>query len=299
MRKIVVSLFLVVYSFSFAQDYEWMTSLSFAKKLALAQDKMLFVMWEGAALDFQTLIRVEGLSRREYVSILDNEVISEILWENFVPVVISETFYEDLLSEIEGKRSTRYIDKFNDDSVKIMDANGNILNSRAYFNEEFGFNWEKILKTYAINTKFLREELKSYAKKQNFVTAYRLAKKYLDLAIVRNKDIERELIDLASIYINEAKGFAKSEAQNQQAILLQKCNLLSQFEWALRDKPKKLLRVLKDFGEEGVASANKSLFNLLNFTAYALLKNTDGMEAWRSKVSLVDLKKVTLIMNKN
>lgn len=299
MKKLLCYLFLITSLTSSAQSYEWMSSLEFAKKLALSQDKLLFVMWENSALDLLTPTVVKGTNKREYVSVLDNEALNKILWQHFVPVVVSELFYEDYYSEIKGKRSLRYVNKFNDDGYKIMDANGNILNTRAYFNPEAGFYIEKVLEDYAFSTVFLKEELKSYKKKKTFVTTYRLAKKYLDFTVISNKNQERELIDLAFIYIDEAEAFITAQPNENKEMLFQKCQLLRLYEFVLRDKPKKVLRELKTLAETGIKSPNNSLYNFLNFAAYSLLKDKESIEEWRKKVSLGDVKKVSAILNKN
>ena len=46
MKKAVFLFFLISFTFNFCQSQEWMNSLDVAKRLALVQDKMLFVVWE-------------------------------------------------------------------------------------------------------------------------------------------------------------------------------------------------------------------------------------------------------------
>lgn len=302
MRKVLASIFLITTLLSSAQiepSYEWMTSLDFAQRLARAQNKMMLAMWEGAAIDFQTPIIEDGSKRRQYVSILDNYKLNEILWEHFVLVVLNENNYAEMLATIKDKRSQRYIDKFNDDTVKIMDANGNIINTRDFYEDYFGFDLEKLLRKYAFSTKYLSEELNSYFQKRTFISAYRLARKYVDLAIVKNKDVEKEFMDMAIIYINEAKEFALKENAEEQKELLQKCTLLSLYETVLKDRPKKVLRSLKEIEKEGLLPNNQKLFDVLTFTSFVLSKDRKNIELWRDKVSAVDLDRIRLITNKN
>ena len=43
--------------------------------------------------------------------------LNDLLWNYFIPIKVNETMYSDLFNKIEGKRSWRYINLFQDDSL--------------------------------------------------------------------------------------------------------------------------------------------------------------------------------------
>jgi hypothetical protein len=64
-------------------------------------------------------------------------------------------------------------------------------------------------------------------------------------------------------------------------------------------KAKKVLRQLKRMDASEVNGPNEELVAFLYFTSYALLKDETNASVWRSKVSLVNLKKANLIVKNN
>ena len=98
MRKIALICVLVLAFCLKSNAQEWMKSLSIAKRLAQTENKMLLVMWEEATLYPFPVVMFDDNGRRIYVEdMFDVEEIEEILWENFVPVMINENEYNDCL----------------------------------------------------------------------------------------------------------------------------------------------------------------------------------------------------------
>jgi hypothetical protein len=279
---------------SFSQ--EWMTSLDVAKRLARVQDKMLFVMW-GDAIDYEFPIvyRKEGSAIQLVTDLLRDEEVNELIWENFIPVLLYESTYADLFNEIKDTRSDKYIKKFQDDGIKIMDANGNILNT-GYFSVD-PFNFSNFVKRYGLSTAFLRGQLLNYAKKKNFNTTYSLGSKYLDYAIFVNRKVKEEVTDLAIVYIDEANRLLDKEALKNKDTLKQKCELLKQKKFLVLKSPRKVLRYLKKVEPASIYKVNEPIYAFLYYTSYQLIKDEKNAALWKSKVSLVDLKKAQLIIN--
>jgi len=202
-----------------------------------------------------------------------------------------------LSDQIKETRGTRYYNKLVDDSIKIMDVNRNILNIITSGIEHE--NLSLIIKKYALNTSFLKQALIEYSKEDNYATSFRLASKYLDFAIFVEKDTRFEIIQLAGIYLDEAiNHLSKSDLKNKRA-LLQKCDLLKKKEYLILNKPRKALRHLKKLDITEIDKINQSLFSFLNYAAFKLLRDEENAALWKSKVSLVDLKKTKLIININ
>ena len=293
---IKLTFILLVANLTYAQ--QWMTSLDIAQKLALVQNKMVLMVWEESTTYPYVVFVNDDKGRTILIeNLFEDESISPLIWEHFIPVIVNEDQYEDLYIKIKGKRKLSYIDKFNDDSIKIMDVNGNILNT-SDFTEDYQ-NITKMIKRYALNTKFLTPEMIGYRKERNFYSAYFLASKYLDFALYTNKKLRPAIIDLSNIYLDEAIAFSEASTTKDKSILKQRGELLKIQEYLILKRPKKVLRQLKRIKDEVVESSNKSFVAFLYYTAYMSLNDTEKAEAWKSKISLVNLKKAQLIINLN
>ena len=209
MKKVTLVLLLLTLSINQCISQEWMTSLEIAKRLARVQNKMLFVMWEKSTeYDFPVVFNDEN-GQGYYTDLFENETINKIIWGYFVPVKLNESTYSDLYSEIENKRNEKYIRIFQNDGIKIMDANGNILNT-GYFGSD-PFNIVDFIEHYQLNTTFLKARLNNYFEKRNFYTTIALASKYLDYAVFVDKKVRKEITELAFIYINESSELLEVE----------------------------------------------------------------------------------------
>ncbi|MCB0462972.1 MAG: hypothetical protein KDC81_09755 [Flavobacteriaceae bacterium] len=294
MKKIILTFLIVFSSLFVGQSQEWMTSLEVAKSLAFVQDKLLLVIWEDVSYgQYPILIKTDnGVA---YVDdLFKNENVNELIWKHFVPVIISESSYNDLFNEIKGKRNQLYIDKFNDDSIKIMDINGNIINtSLAYYDY---LDIEKFISKYALNTSFLKAELTNYKTQQDFNTAYRLGSKYIDFAVLVNDDVRPEIIKLSNYYLKQAEALLSVENSDD---LKQKIEFQNIYQDLVLGKPKKVLRQLKRIDSTQVDESDESFIAFLYFTSYLLLKDETNASVWRSKVSLVNLKMTNLILKNN
>lgn len=296
MKKKILLLLVTLSLSNLCQSQEWMTNLDVAKRLASVQNKMLFMMWEEATWEPYP-VSIKQNNRATFVNLFDSEYVNEKLWEHFIPVRVGEYMYDQLFKDIEGKRKQSYINRFNDDSIKIMDINGNILDTYS-FNATF-LNLDNFIKIYALNTSYLKQELKNYRGKKNFFTAFRLASKYIDYALFVNKRVRKKMIDLADVYIHEADTFLQQSTAENKAAFIQKSKLLKLKRYLILNKPKRVLKSLNKLEDGKVHSINKPLVAFLYHTSYRLQKDKEKSEQWKSQVSLVDLKYTQMIVNIN
>ena len=297
MKKTILLFVFVIISFNSCLAQEWFTSLEVAKKLALIQDKMLFVMWENTFNYPYTVELNNDKGDTIITDLFEDDSINRIIWDYFIPVKIYESKYAELSNQIMETRGTKYFNKLIDDSIKIMDVNGNILNINA--SNEYIENLSLLIKHYALNTSFLKQELINYSKQKNLTTSFSLASKYLDFAILSENDIRFEIIQLANIYFNEAKKHLPKSDLNNEMVFLQNCDLLLVKEDLILNKPRKVIRHLRKINMTEIHKRNQSLFSFLNYTAYKLLNDEENAVLWKSKVSFVDLKKAKLIIKNN
>ncbi|WP_282040620.1 hypothetical protein [Winogradskyella flava] len=299
MKGHLVKLIFLVFAINLSTAQEWMTDLKIAQKLALVQNKMVLMVWEGTTeYPYPVFVNNEK-GRKIYVdNLFLDENLSPLIWEYFVPVIVSENKYGVYYSEIKGKRSRNYIEKFNDNSIKIMDVNGNILNTSDIYLEDLE-NISTIIKKYALDTEFLAPELRGYQTQKDFYSAYYLASKYMDFSLYGKEKLRPDLLKLAKIYIDEARSFAKAESKEEQSVLAQRCNLLEINQYLLLKRPKKVLRLLEKMDAYKIDNANTSFIAYLYYTAYMSSKRLEDAESWKSKISSVNLKKAQVIINLN
>ena len=297
MKKTVL-IFLIALNFvGIGNAQEWFTSFDIAKKLALIQDKMLLVMWQNT-LDYPypvMLVGDKGVSM--VVNLNKSDDVNSLIWEHFVPVILLESEYDEIYSKVKKTRNVRYLDKLTDDSIKIMDVNGNILNAK-YVPTNYE-NLSLIIRKYGLSTSFLKLELANYSKEKNVTTAFNLGSKYLNFSIYIPKDTRAEIIDLANIYFNEAKSYlAESDLKNKTGFL-QRLEFLDIEKALILSNPRKARRLLKKIDEAEIDSTNQSLYSFLNYTTFKVLKKEDEVTLFKDKLSAIDLKKAELITNLN
>ncbi len=296
MKKTILLFVFVITSFNFCLAQEWFTSFEVAKKLALVQDKMLFVMWEDA-LKYPYPVLIDNEKGGSIITdLFVDDSMNSIIWKYFIPVKIYESKYAELSNQIKETRGLKYFNKLIDDGIKIMDVNGNILNINTSEPIE---NLSLFIKHYALNTSFLKQELVNYANEKNATTSFSLASKYLDFAIFVEKTSRFEIIQLANIYFDEAKNQLPKSNLNNKKAFLQRCDLLKIKEYLILNRPRNALRHLRKINMTEIYKRNQSLFSFINYTAFKLLKDEDNAVLWKSKISLVDLKKAKLIINNN
>lgn len=298
MKNLFIKFLVLIFAVNLSYSQKWMTNLDIAQNLALAQNKMVLMVWEETTKYPYPVVVQDDKGRTLLIEdLFTDEYLSPLIWKNFVPVIVSENRYNDFYKEIKDKRKQSYIDKFNDDSIKIMDANGIILNTSGFSENLTDITY--LINTYALNTQFLTNELRGFKDKKDFYSAYYLASKYLDFALYANNRIRSEIIEVSDIYLKEAINLIDSNTQEENAILMQRASLLDIQKFLILEKPKKVLRQLKRMNAESIDNNNKPLVSFLYFTAYSILKDQKEAAVWKDDVSVVNLRKAQMIINLN
>jgi hypothetical protein len=298
MKNVLLKLLLVVLMVNTASAQEWMKNLEVAQALATVQNKMVLMVWEETTTYQYPVIVKDDKGRTVFINNLyEDEQVSPLIWEHFVPVIVSEYRYADLYEKIKENRSQKYLDKFNDDSIKIMDVNGNILNVN-YSTEDFQ-NITTLIERYSLNTAFIAKELQDYREDKNFYSAYFLASKYLDLSMYAKPRTRNDIIELSNIYINETERLISKEEQNEQTALKQRCELLKLQKYLLLKRPKKVIRQLNKIKDDEIVESNKPFMAFLYYAAYMSTGKSEDAEEWKSQISSVNLKKAQKIINLN
>ena len=275
---------------------EWIVSFDVAKRLASVQDKMLFVLWEGS-FEYSNPVSINfGNGAVSVVDISKDTSLDTLIQEYFILVKLSESEYDQFINEASG-RGYKYLNKLNDNSIKIMDFNGVILNM--YDVAEGIVNLSLLIKKYALNTSFLKTELESYSVNQNFMTASLLGMRYIDFSIYADEQLRPELITLATVYLDESEHFLSQIEDDRKEAYLQKIELVEIKSSLILNKPKKAYRQIKRIDENQLDAINESLFAFLNYTVFKLLDDEMNADLWKSKISSLDLKMAELIIKNN
>lgn len=296
--------FLIIFnSITFCNAQEWFTSLEVAKRLALVQDKMLFVMWEGS-VEYEFSVFLSHSNRvSEVVDLRNSEYINQMIWDNFVPVLLPEYEYSEFSDQVKKTRGLKYYNKLIDDTIKIMDVNGNILNIddtediNYFFDINGNLKIVNFINRYALNTSYLRQELENHLRDKNLNSTFYLASKYLDYAIFVKKKLRPEIIAMANIYFDDVETYLEQGNIDNSLAIHQRLELLKLKEDLILNQPKKVKRLLKKLDEENIDKINYSLFSFLNYTTFMLLNKTENTALWKDKVSSIDLRLAGLILN--
>jgi len=298
MENLFIKFLFLLFTVNLSNAQAWMTNLDIAQRMASVENKMLLMVWEETTkYPYPVFVNGDKGTTIYVQNLFEDENLSPIIWKHFVPVIVNDDQYSDLYAEIKGKRTQKYIDKFNDDSIKIMDINGNILNvSGSSDNYQ---NITTLIQNYALNTKFVAPELKGYQKEKNFYSAYYLASKYIDFSMYMKAEIRSEVMDLATIYLNKSTEFIDENPSEDQLKLTQRVALLKIQQSLITKHPKKALRQLKRMDAKNVEINNQAFVAFLYYTVYRILSDETNAEQWESKISLVNLRKAQLIINLN
>lgn len=269
---------------------EWMSNLKVAQNLALVQNKMVLMIWEEETFNDYPVIIISSDNKQIYLSdLFEEEDLNKIIWDYFVPVVVSEYVYDDLYEKVKDKRAQSYIDKLSDASLKVMDIHGNIVNVKMSYDEEF--NLSNILEDYALKTDFLAQELRNYLQTKNFLSAYFLASKYLDYLMYQKYKIRPNLINLSKIYMEEAGELLSLEPADKQPEFAQRLEMLRLQAALLEGKSDRVIRILKKIDKSDIYESNKEYQAFLNYTAYLINKDNTNVAIWKPMVSAINLKK--------
>lgn len=297
MKKIICILLLFIYfQSSDSQIREWMSPLKFAQIKARSENKLILMAWKRSLeIPFSAIVKDENGKDIYIKNLFESPLINEFLWKSFILVEVDDDFYGELMEEIKGKRSQSYVDTFEDDSLKIMDANGNIIGTSGAFTEVL--NLSKFVIKYNLNTSFLKQELINYDNNKEFYSAFYLASKYVDYSILVNDNVRDEILRLSDVYFAEAEQFlAEDKNLDNKKALYQRIKLIRLKQDLIKNKSGKVIRQINKID---LLEVNEPLKVFLLYTAYRLKNDVDNFSVLENKLSLFNRKLSQSIVDLN
>lgn len=297
MKKIICILLLFIYfQSSDSQIREWMSPLKFAQIKARSENKLILMAWKRSLeIPFPAIVKDENGKDIYIKNLFESPLINEFLWKSFILVEVDDDFYGELMEEIKGKRSQSYVDTFEDDSLKIMDANGNIIGTSGAFTEVL--NLSKFVIKYNLNTSFLKQELINYDTNKEFYSAFYLASKYVDYSILVNNNVRDEILRLSDVYFAEAEQFlAEDKNLDNKKALYQRIKLIRLKQDLIKNKSGKVIRQINKID---LLEVNEPLKVFLLYTAYRLKNDVENFSVLENKLSLFNRKLSQSIVDLN
>lgn len=297
MKKIICILLLFIYfQSSDSQIREWMSPLKFAQIKARSENKLILMAWKRSLeIPFSAIVKDENGKDIYIKNLFESPLINEFLWKSFILVEVDDDFYGELMEEIKGKRSQSYVDTFEDDSLKIMDANGNIIGTSGAFTEVL--NLSKFVIKYNLDTSFLKQELINYDTNKEFYSAFYLASKYVDYSILVNDNVRDEILRLSDVYFAEAEQFlAEDKNLDNKKALYQRIKLIRLKQDLIKNKSGKVIRQINKID---LLEVNEPLKVFLLYTAYRLKNDVENFSVLEKKLSLFNRKLSQSIVDLN
>jgi len=295
--RTLVALLFILNSGFFLAAQEFMTNLSIAQKLALDQNKMILMVWEEETYYDYPVIVVNNNNQAVVVpDLFFNVELKQLIWKHFVPVIVPEYKYNDLYKAAEDKRSYKYIQKLGDETLKVLDPSGYIVNTSA--NSFDNYNITLLIRDYAFNLEYLEQELANYANENSFLNTYFLASKYYDFSMYCKPKVRDDVIKLGDIYRQNAEKLIEKEPKENQSSLRQRLNLLEIQTYILDGKIGKALRSLRRIEDE-VHPNNKSFLALLNYTTLMTRGKRKAAQPWKQQMSSIQIQKAYKMINLN
>ena len=267
MYKISLFLYFICLTAGHSQNSSWLTSFEAAQKVAVATDKLIIIdfyaSWCGPCKKMDS----EAFSDPEIAEIMDHFVLLRL--------------------DFDGQMKMRT--KYNVNSIPyvfVTDSHGEVLNKQSGYNGKERF--KNMIEKYALNTEYFQKENIHFLQKRNYVTALRLAQKYMDFSLYVDPAIKRDFLRLSGVYLKHANNLLDTEQENYK-IMSEKIFLMELSADLYSPDLKKVKKHLKNIKETEVDPMNLNLYNFLNY-GLALGENQEGeLDKWEEKLDASDL----------
>lgn len=239
---------------NFSNALTWETNYEIAQKTALATNRFILVDFWATWCGPCKKMDADSWSDAEVKQIMQDFVLLKV--------------DIDINKELAMKYSVNSIP-----NMFVLDANGKKLTTFSGY--QSASELKKILLKYALSTEFVSMDLINQYKYNTFPTALRLSQKYLDYSLYVDKGLKLDVLNLSTIYLDEAKSkISKKDLDYLEK--LQRLELIKLYEYAYKFNYDKLIKKLDDnFVENNIYESNKSFYYFLKYIG---LKGTNSVQ---------------------
>lgn len=264
-----------------ARSQTWYNDFETAKKISVATNRpMLVDFW---AIWCKPCHMMDD-------EIWENEEVKDLL-KNYVLVKINFDGNHDLSNQFEVQSIPYYF---------ITDSNGTVIDKKLGYSgaREMNITKEK-LKKFSVNLSYLQTPMAQYQHTKNYITALRLAEKYLDFSLFVDKQIKNEILDLSHYYLKEAENLLDKDQKNFKMID-QKIELTEAIIDLYNEKFSRVERFLsKKIDDTELTQNNEALFAYLNYCVSCKNSQAEEMNKWKHQLESYPNGKLYLSRAKN
>lgn len=263
MKKItaILAIFLAV-SYASAQNNIWLSDFENAQKLSIATNKLIFIDFYASWCGPCKRMEKEAFADPEIKEILNNYVLLRLDFDR-----------EVALRNKYGVRAIPYI--------FVTDSQGHIINGQKGYSGKNAVR--EFLDAYNLNLSYLQRENAQFYENENYVTAMRLAQKYLDFSLFLDRNIKSDFLKIADIYLSKAEE-ALEKKQSNYKVMSQKIELYELTSVLYNGRFKKLERGLKKMEENSIHELNQDAFNFLNYCLAYQNNEKEELQKWETAV---------------
>ena len=111
MKKFALHFTILMSFVNTVHSQEWFTSFEVAKRFATVKNKMLFVIWEDSLNDVYPIAVNNDKGKEVFLDLSENNEIDTLIWEHFIPVLLSESEYEKFYKKLINFLNFFYLNK--------------------------------------------------------------------------------------------------------------------------------------------------------------------------------------------
>lgn len=238
-------LLLIFFLFCFSGIYAngWLYDFDKAQKTAIAMGKLMFIDFTANWCVPCKKMEMEAFADKQIAALMENYVLLKIDF--------------DSNPSFRMKYGVKAIP-----NILITDANGLVLDRKVGYGNKIEV--KNFFEKYQVNTDYLRGELSLYYRNTNYASALRLGRKYLNFSIYTNPKISLDFLNLAQVYINEARHLLDKKQGNYE-VMQQKIVLLELNNLLFSSKFRRFEKKLNDFKENEIFPENRNIFLFLQY----------------------------------
>ena len=279
MKNILIVLLFMVSPFSYACHCDGFNKV---RKQALKENKFMLVHFT----NYFTYEKEDFAGNPIMNPAQESDAVKELL-KNYKYVCVTNAINASYLSKYKITRFPQLL---------LIDGNGNEVYRFTNLNDPAEF--VSVIENFSIPEGFMGSEMAHYNQRKSYVTAMRLAQKYLDYSLLIDSGLKQGVFTAAKNYLEKAEELIPKNDEKSKEYL-QKLRLLQLSQIAYQQNFSYLNEKLDAYAKAPIFESNNALYYFLKYiTAKALQQDDfsqiekitlaiDGFEYFRKKSDLI------------